>query len=536
MTAAPRPALSELSERTWLVASACILLAAACLRLYDPGLNPLHHDEGVNGFFLTSLLRQGRYTYDPSNYHGPTLYYITLPFVALLGLKTYVIRLVPSLFGIGIVWLVLCLRRYIGTTGALVAAALIAVSPGAVYNSRYFIHESLFVFFTLGIVVAMLWFYKTGQALYLMLAAASAGLLFATKETHFVSAGVLVLATLTASVYVSITGGRDDRNLTGERRGTRTQLPWDAQGGESTEARGIFAPFGDASRTNVLLLSALALFVVINVLLYSSFFTNQKGIMWDAFEAFGKWRDTGTSDFHKKPFDTYFKWLWQEEAPIFVLACAGAAVAVLQRFKNRFAVFVGAWAFGMLLAYSLIPYKTPWLMLNFTIPSAIVGGYGVQVFDDWCRRKNLTRAPALLLAGCALAVCSYQTLVLNFREYDNDAYIYVYSHTQRGTLQLVAEVERLAERAGTGKETAISLSSPDYWPLPWYFRDYKGTAFDSQVKSSYDAHQTPIVIARERDAGKLRSLLGQNYRQDGALYALRPGVQLVLFARRDLLE
>ncbi len=154
-----RKAAPELTDKTWLIACAAVMTVAALLRLYMPELNPLHHDEGVNGFFLTALLRQGKYVYDPANYHGPSLYYITLPFVAIFGLKTFVIRLVPILFGLGTVWLVLCLRRYIGAIGALVAAALIAVSPGAVYNSRYFIHESLFLFFTLGIVVAALWFY-----------------------------------------------------------------------------------------------------------------------------------------------------------------------------------------------------------------------------------------------------------------------------------------------------------------------------------------------------------------------------------------
>ncbi|MCA1594365.1 MAG: TIGR03663 family protein [Acidobacteria bacterium] len=532
-TTIERPAAPELTEKAWLIASAAVILVAALLRLYALELNPLHHDEGVNGFFLTTLLKQGTYHYDPSNYHGPSLYYITLPFVAVFGLKTFVIRLVPILFGLGTVWLVLRLRRYIGMIGALVAAAFIAVSPGAVYNSRYFIHESLFVFFTLGTVVAALWFYETGKERYLLLAAASAGLLFATKETHFVTAGVLVLATATAWTYVRLTQGREWIPAGGVVDAQRNVSISSVEQGKG--AQSIFAPFGDAGQASLLLLSSLTLFVVINVLLYSSFFTNNKGIM-DAFEAFTKWRETGTSHFHRKPFDTYVNWLWQEEAPILLLAVAGAAAALLEGFKNRFAIFAGAWAFGMLLAYSLIPYKTPWLMLNFTVPLAIIAGYGVQVLSAWCRRRMGSYLPALALAALAVAVCAYQSVVLNFKEYDNDSYPYVYSHTQRGALELVREIEHLSERAGTGRETVISLSSPDYWPLPWYFHDYPRVAFDAQVRTSYEANQTPIVVGRERDAEKLRLLLGPNYKQDGALYPLRPGVQLVLFARRDLVE
>jgi len=31
---------------------------------------PLHHDEGVNGNFLVTLVRERTYFYDPQNYHG----------------------------------------------------------------------------------------------------------------------------------------------------------------------------------------------------------------------------------------------------------------------------------------------------------------------------------------------------------------------------------------------------------------------------------------------------------------------------------
>jgi hypothetical protein len=36
--------------------------------------------------------------------------------------------------------------------------------------------------------------------------------------------------------------------------------------------------------------------------------------------------------------------------------------------KNSFALFCALWAFGLIAAYSLIPYKTPWLVLNFVVP------------------------------------------------------------------------------------------------------------------------------------------------------------------------
>lgn len=591
---APPPA-REIPARVWLVASLAILAVAAFLRLYALELKPMHHDEGVNGFFLTTLLRQGAYKYDPNNYHGPTLYYLSLPLVALFGLSTFAVRLLTVVFGVATVWLVLSLRRHLGAVAALAAAALVAVSPGAVYYSRYFIHETLFVFFTLGIVVAALRLHETGSAWHLMLLALSVALLFATKETAFISVAVLVLAVLVAWGWERLRAGAE-RPAAFRHRGRHAP---------ETGYRAFMSRLG-GGRPGLYLAGAAILFFVVNILFYSSFLTNPDGVS-AAVESLKVWTKTGTSDFHKKPVYTYVNWLWQEEAPILLLAAVGSAIALFRR--ARFAVFIGAWGFGMLAAYSLIPYKTPWLVLSFLVPLAVVAGYAAQELgrlplerlalfvvgaatwgcavawlgDDASLTPAAVRlgvstpalqaalvsalvaaltalalllararerlgvglwwwaAPAFAVAGLACAVGAYQSWVLNFREYDNDRYPYVYSHSQRELLDLVREVERLAERTGRGKETTVSIASPEYWPLPWYFRDYKAVGYHGTAAASYDAETTPIVIARASDNAaedqvvKLSPALAGTYQRVG-IYALRPGVRLALFARRGLGE
>ena len=69
----------------WWQAGIAILIIAACLRLTYLESKPLHNDEGVNGNFMTQLVRTGYYHYDPENYHGPSLYYLTLISVRLNG-------------------------------------------------------------------------------------------------------------------------------------------------------------------------------------------------------------------------------------------------------------------------------------------------------------------------------------------------------------------------------------------------------------------------------------------------------------------
>src|SRR5688500_8516880 len=202
-----------LSRHAWLIAMIAILAIAALLRFYDLDLVPLHHDEGVNGNFLNRLVREGRYRYDPENYHGPTLYYFAALFPRVLrlifgvqaqnsyGLTTTAIRFIPAIFGVATVWLVFSLRKNLGTIGTLAAAFLLAISPGAVYLSRYFIHEMHFVFFTFAMVVGVLKFYEVAPPSDLFAAAASVALLFATKETAIISVIVVLLAYLVTRIY-----------------------------------------------------------------------------------------------------------------------------------------------------------------------------------------------------------------------------------------------------------------------------------------------------------------------------------------------
>src|SRR3954451_16664148 len=65
--------LLEMPERTWNRWAYGIVALAGFLRFFDILNRPVHHDEGVNGWFLTNLIRDNMYKYDPANYHGPSL-------------------------------------------------------------------------------------------------------------------------------------------------------------------------------------------------------------------------------------------------------------------------------------------------------------------------------------------------------------------------------------------------------------------------------------------------------------------------------
>jgi uncharacterized protein (TIGR03663 family) len=524
-------ALEEnIPERVWQFGVIGIVLIATILRLYDLDLVPLHHDEGVNGNFLVRLVREGIYRYDPENYHGPTLYYFSavIPWITKLlfgsaardnyGMTTFTIRLIPVLFGLGTIGLVFLLRRKLGTVATLAAALMLAISPGAVYLSRYFIHETLFVFFTLGIVVACVWFYEKRNPAYLIPAGACGALLFATKETAMISAGVLIIALVLTLVYARFnrkTSVSTAPKRTKSRASTsRLSQLIDEMGGKSAVVGNII----------VALIVAQALYL----LFYSSFFLNYKGV-YDSLQTFAVWTKTGRTA-HVHPPSMYFVWLMRQEGPILFLAAVGAVIAVLKP-SNSLALFCALWSFGLIAAYSLIPYKTPWLVLNFIIPLALIAGYAVQAIYE-VDRGQLRLVLAILLVAAGVAM--FQTIDLNFVNYDNDnpKYVYVYAHTTRPTLDLVDQIEQIAKQE-SGDLTGITVVSPDYWPLPWYLRNFSRVGYFGRMAPSTE----PLIIANENQKAEMEANFGTLYQQvqsnaPGGVFELRPGVKLLLYRRR----
>lgn len=526
----------EVSQLTFRISAAAILVAGAILRLFQLALVPMHHDEGVNGNFLVSLVRNGTYTYDPNNYHGPTLYYFSaiIPWLGrFLGgtgwrdyaLNDWTVRGVTVAFGVATIGLALLLRKRLGAIGALSAAALIAISPGAVYLSRYFIHESLFVFFTLGIIVAAVKYHDTGAGFYLILAAISGALMTATKETWIINGPVLLIALITTTLYFWLRKKMSARH-----------------GSQPGEDEPFLARFGGPISVATVALVAFTVFIVVNVLFYSSFFSNYPKGVNDSLQTLALWRKRTHE--HAHPWYQYIRWLLQKESIVLIAGGIGALIA-LWRADNRFALFVAQWSFGLLAAYSLVGYKTPWIALNFIVPLALTSGYALDVVY----RKMRERKQALFLLAPAVlivAFCGYQMYQLNFVHYDNDNYVYVYAHTRRETLVMLEQIDQVAKRMNTGHDTGIALVSPEYWPLPWYFRDYKRVGYYQKVVPTTE----PIIIGSTGQAEEIKATYGDQYlqidssklndprvlpdRNPQGSFSLRPGVDLLLFVRRDV--
>jgi uncharacterized protein (TIGR03663 family) len=569
-------------DYVWLLNCSLISAVAIFLRFFALALKPFHHDEGVNGFFLTTLFREGIYKYDPGNYHGPTLYYISLAFSKVFGLETVTVRASVAIFGVLTVVLVFFLRPYIGKIGSLAAALFVALSPGMVYVSRYFIHEIFFVFLSLAIVVAVLFFiekqkagpfavawmvvlllvcflpsalilagymggtnpsvvwafrlgffivesvlvffvmrmllaWNGGRPIYLLLAAAAAALMFATKETAFITLGTMLIACFSLWVWKRIYPG----------------TPSEGEGDDISDTMVTWANFRNSfgEGTDLWLTAAVvaAVFIYVFILFFSSFFTYPEGVQ-KAIEAYTIWTKTGSKDHTQNGTWGYLKWLRDIEAPILILSALGTIMAFVWS-RHRVAMFTGLWGFGLFAAYSIIPYKTPWLALSFLLPMCIIAGYAI---NGLIRSKNVgAKAAGGLLAVAAVAVLAYQSYELNFVMYDSDQRPYVYAHTKREFLDMMAKIEHYAEKSGKGKDVSVDIVSPDYWPMVWYTREYPKAVFHGSLNKDGTAE---MMVAKKGDQD--RDVIAQysaKYKYAG-IYPLRPGVDLVLLVRNDLAD
>ncbi len=528
----PAPALSDWG---WQALAAAVLIVATVLRLWDLPLMPFHHDEGIHAWFTTTLLRDGTWTYDLV-YHGPSIYYLGLVSAILFGLNDTAMRLVPAVFGIAGVALALGMRRWIGPIGALAAAALLAVSPGWLYHSRYLRQEALFVCFTVALVYFAWRWSEERRTAFLLLASASLALMIATKETAVIAVPILLISAAGVRVYEQLRSGdgvfeeagsapgrRPRKRSTAASRSGAKRTSSGAGSSEQTLDERVLAALGRGELVLPLpLLGAVAVFLAIHITLYSSFFANPKGVV-DSLASLTIWASTSGIT-HVEPITAYVFWAVREELPVILLAFLGGFTAVLGG-RSRFALFTSLWAGGTFAAYSLIGYKEPWLMLNFIVPMTILGGYGIQrLWDIWRGRRVLVAA----MLAIALVVSGYAGIQLTFFDYDNESNAYVYVQTTRDVYDMMAAVDEAGSKLGTGVDTNVAVMSPDYWPMPWYWRDHPHLGFLGQVQETSD----PVVILKlDQEPTMSAAFLAAYARQ--AQYTLRPGVELVLYLRRD---
>ncbi|MBA7652326.1 MAG: TIGR03663 family protein [Calditrichaeota bacterium] len=464
----------------------CVLILAAtiaalALRLPQLDRRPMHGDEAVHAVKFGSLLEEGYYRYDPHEYHGPTLNYLTLipawlsSARKLTDLSESTLRIVPVSFGVLLVLLLLPMAGGLGRPIAVVAALLTAISPAMVFYSRYYIQEVLLVCFTFGAIISGYRYTQSKNIKWAIFAGISLGLMHATKETSVIAFGSMLLALLLTLIM--------------RRR----------QGGSVLMAVKAIDPWHG--------IAAVAAAGMVSALFYSSFFTNAGGIVDSVYTWKTYLNRAAQSEWHLHPWYYYLKMLiysrydagpaWSE-ALIIVLAGIGFYIAMRGRSMAESNVhllrFIAFYALIMTGLYSIIPYKTPWNLLGFLHGLILLAGVGAVALVRY-RPNVLARVLISLLLVTGGGHLAWQACLASYRYYADPANPYVYAHSSTDVVDIARRVEEIARCHPDGYNLAVEVICPgdDYWPLPWYLRSFPNAGWWNMVDD--DVPAAPIIIA-----------------------------------------
>jgi len=505
-------------KRRLLLGLALALIEAGALALRLPALDnrPMHGDEAVHAFKLRELWETGRYRYDPQEFHGPTLYYATLPSMWLSDARRFAdtsekqYRIVTALFGAATVLLLALLADGLGWRATLCAAALLGCSPALVLYSRYYIQETLLGFFTVAMLACGWRYTRHPSPGWLLAAGACAGLMVATKETALLSFAARAVAMLPSLLRA---------------RRQRSAICW-------WQAKHAGA--------------ALAVGTLTACLLLSGFLTNPAGpVAW--VRALATWSQrAGETELHRHPWHYYLSTLvythrvrgpaWSEGlivglALLGLLAAFGKLRARGLEASAGCVRFLGLYALVLTAAYSLIPYKTPWCLVTFLQGMILLAGVGaVALVRRAPGRIASAVAGLLLLAGCGhLAWLSYQTSFVYTTDGRNP---YAYAQTVPDAIDLGQRVEDLLRVSRQGDRTIVKLIAEDeyYFPLPWYLRRCVNVGYWTRMPPDPAA---PVVIASSRFDQELARRLGATHQMTG-YFGLRPTVVFGVWVEKGL--
>src|SRR5882724_8720541 len=430
-----------LAETDWIPWA--ILGLAVFLRFFLLGIKPPHFDEGINGWFVDQVMKNGFYRYDPTNYHGPLHFYVLLLFESLFGRNVWALRLPVVLVSIACVWLALKFEPLVGRNVSRIAALAMAVSPGFVFYGRYAIHEVWLQFFSMIFIWGLLGLWRRGTLTYLWYAGVGLTGMILTKETYAIHVACALLAIPTLAVSYKLNRVPD---------ATPVKQTW--------------------SWIDLAIVMIVGGFSI--VFFYSGTFFNWSGVK-GLYLAFKAWAETGAAGHgHEKAWDYWLKIMgptWEVgradffgyELPMLV----GLILCLFcQKFKNLSLRYLAIYGAGSFVAYSLVKYKTPWCVVSFGWPLLFVFGGAILLV----RPKHLRLAHRTI--GVLLSISLASSIWLNYFKCSSPEEPYAYVQTYNDIFKLTKPLLALAKRDPSNYHLTGHLIRSSVYPLPWMLGDF----------------------------------------------------------------
>lgn len=485
-----------------LVTAAWIGIALLAATLRFPNLNdrPLHADEATGARMLAGRVESNQYAFNPQHFHGPLLSLTSLPIARARGdgdwksLSKTTLRLGPAISGMALVFTPLFWARRFGQIPALAASAFLATSPLLVYYNRTYIHESLLgllALLSLGFLVRLV---EKPSLLQGSLSGIGIGLMFCTKETFAIS---LTCWAAASAICLGL-----------KPKSSTAQLTQFAK------------PIG----------LAVAAFILTSISIYSNGFTSAQGVM-DSVRTFTSYQTSGG---HDKPLMYYAHLLiwpkraagvWWSEATIAILC----VFAIARHRQSKPVLFIALSTLANVGVYSLISYKTPWLMLVPWAHACLLAGFALHCPSTL---RPTTRYALMVLVVAGLFYQTRQSIHASGRLSSDARNPYAYVPTSKDLETLEHWLAALREQCGQEKLEPVAVSGSQYWPLPWYLRQFETIGYWPVATTELQRH--PIVFSMPDQMAATSALLQDSH--TSLPRSLRNEVPLMLYLRNDIWE
>jgi len=487
----------------------------------------MHADEAVNAVKFGNLLEKGEYVYDKAEFHGPIIYYLTLIPAWVSNVQNFSqlnerhLRVVPAIAGIGLLLLLFWVVNFSGWRAILASTLIGALSPAMVFYSRYYIHETLLVFFTFGFIISLFIFFSRRKNGWLMISAMFLGLMHTTKETFILSVVVLFF-----SLFL-------------EQMVWRNSKMSCIQVIKSIKWHQYVIFFGIAS--------------FISILLFSSIFKNPQGIIDSITTYENYFTKAGQNEVHQHPWYYYLhilawnngpgRMVWSE-LPVLIFSIVGIFFAFFKKGNAAGAQFfrmIAIFSIMMMVLYSALPYKTPWNILSSYFGMILLAGFGItEALNTFL--KGWIRTSILIIVIVVALYFITQVIYTNYKYQSHPSNPYVYGHTSSDVFHMVDRIKNISDINPDGKDLNIHVicSENDYWPLPWYLREFNHVGWWGSIDS--DTPLSPlIVVSPDLKESLIEKMYTQPKSGEKYLYVplfddgteLRPGVMLNGYVRMD---
>ena len=418
-----------------LVRKSClIILMAVLLRFVNLGAKPFHHDESILGYFSWILFKHGAYQYHPLS-HGPLLYYLTALSYKLFSVFDASARVMPALFGGGLVGLLYLLRPYLRLKTVYLLMVLAATSPLLVYVSRFARPDMINLFFTLLLIVSTLNYVTWQRPAWIYGVLISLAFSYTNHELTYITTGIWLLSLV--GLLLSL-----DRQ---KRRALLLALHRD--------------------RWHLGL--ALTISLLVMSLLFSSFGRFPEGLSRalpnpnDQNSALGYWITQHGVQRGSQPIYYYLLLLPLYEIIIFILGTIGMIRGIFSR--SALWRFISIWALLSLTIYSIAGERMPWLTVHTLLPLLLTTGFLIDHY--WPKVREKPRIVAVGVFALTLMMTTYNMYRLSFINPSNPIELAVYVQTQ-------PIVKETAEKLTSANPRPTITLGPDLsWPLTWYLRD-----------------------------------------------------------------